>query len=300
MTIPVLPADLLNRALDAIGAGTLIGALSDGTTASEAARRVYGPTLRQLLRAAHWGFARKSAPMLILADVTGQTLDPGTGQPISAAVEPPWTYAYAWPNDGIKARWLPWNGQTGGASVVGAAAAPTSAIPARFLVSSSDQFPAETGAVDWDNLPDLGEGQGPIGRRIILTDVPIASLVYTKLALYPEEWDSLFDEAMVGLLGSRLAIPLMIDHKADARTQLAQRQVAMRAQQQQIAVAKDAIMQARIANANDSGFPQSVSHTPDWITARSGGGRAWGLADWGPGYTWVGWDSVSFADGSVF
>lgn len=304
MALPALPQSIVNRSLDAIGAGTIIGALSDGTDASEAARRVYGATLRQLLRAAHWSFARKQATLLLLGDASGGTIDVATGQAITAQVESPWTYCYAWPNDGVKARWLPWSGQTSGFSdlPVGTTAPYNTPLsPGRFLVSSSDQFPAMVGQVDWDNLPDLGEGQGPIGRRVILSDIPSASLVYTKLALAIEEWDSLFAEAMVSVLGARLALVVLIDQKADPKTQLAQRQVAMRAQAQQIAIAKDAIMQARLANANDAGFPQSISHEPDWISARrSGYGWDRFASNTGPGYFWLGWEGMAMADGSVF
>jgi len=290
--------DIINRSLDAIGAGTLIASFADGTPASEAARRIYGPTLRQLLRTAHWGFARRQAPLLLLGDATGQTLAPN-GQPYARTVEPPWTYAYAWPSDGVKARWLPWAQQAQPTAVpimTGLAATPlgSSLIPGRFLVSSSNDFPAIAGQADWDNLPDLPEGQGPIGRRVILTDVPTASLVYTRLVLAPEEWDALFEEAMAAVCGARLAMPLILDKK-----------LAITVRNQQIAIAKSAISEARVANANDSGFPQTIDHTPDWLRARSGGGGWGGFGRSGvglPGYYSLGWEGFAFGGdgGAVF
>ena len=293
----ILPQDIANRSLNAIGNNVVIGSFGDGSRESEAARRIYLDTLRQLLRGANWNFARKMASLQLLGDSSGQTLAPG-GVPISTNVEPPWLYAYAWPIDGVKARWLPWNMIPPGTSVptmtglASLANGQTWLQPARFLVSSSDQFPPITGQVDWDNLPDPVEGAGLINRRIILTNVPQAMLVYTKLTLEIEEWDSLFTEAMVALLASRLAMVVIDDKK-----------VAAAERAQQIAIARESIAIARTANANDSGFPQSVNHEAVWIKARVGGTRRWGGA-WDmaafPGYYYQGWDSVGFADGSVF
>ena len=293
-----LPQDIANRAADSLGVG-IIGAFTDGTVASEAFRRAYGPTLRQLLRACMWGFARKMGVLQLLGDSTGQTTDV-LGNPYPTTVEPPWIYAYAWPIDGLRARWLPW-GMTAPGTSIPPMTGLTSPIttwplkPARFLISSSDQFPTVVGQTDWDNLPDFSstEGVGATGRRVVLTNVQNAQLVYTKLALVIEEWDELFTEAMVALLASRVAM-IVIEDKKLALTQRAQ----------QIAIAKEMIREARTVNANDSGFPQSTTHEASWIRYRTGGYASrnigWGTLGDGPGYTSVGWDSVAWADGSVY
>jgi hypothetical protein len=294
-----LPQDLCNRALDAISVPIQIGSFTDGTVESETCRRIYGPSLRQLLRTAHWAFARKMAPLQLLGDATQVTLDVN-GNPLPSLVEPPWTYAYAWPIDGVRARWLPWNNSPPlnptqnivvtppGFAMNGAfLATPT---PARFLVATSEQFPVVAGEVDWPDLPDTSstEGVGLTGRRIVLTDVTQAQLVYTKLVLEIEQWDDLFTEAMVAVLGLRLAMPLIQDKK-----------LAMAVRHEQVALAQNAIREARVANANDSGFPQSVDHTPDWIRARriGGGMRGWGWGSDGPGYTYLGWEGFAFGGG---
>jgi hypothetical protein len=285
------PADILNRAFDALGLGFALGSLEDGTTESEPARRAYGPCLRQLLRAAAWNFARKSASLQLLADATGQTLDPGTGQPISTQAEAPWRFAYAWPNDGVAARWLPWQMSSNGSvplmTNLGAANGVVAPRPARFLVSSSDQFPVMTGQVGWDQLPDLGEGVGPIGRRIVLTDVQNALFVYTRLVLSIEEWDPLFQETFVALLAQRLALSVVKDRKE-----------AILLRDRQIMIVKDNLMEARAHNANEAGFPQSLDHTPDWIRARRGGGARRGAE--GVGVLGYGWEPLGLSDGSVF
>ncbi len=292
----MLPADVVNRSLDSIGLGRVMGAFTDGTDESELARRHYGPTVRQILRAAHWAWARKNAPLQLLADATGQSpADPITGVPFPTDTEAPWTYAYAWPIDGLKAIWLPWSGTNATPTIPPPTTANTPVLgaplmPARFLVTSSDQYPVVVGNVDWDSLPDLSttEGVGQTSRRIILTDMPQASLVYTKWVPEIEEWDELFTQAVVATLGSIFAVPLLKDRKE-----------AMAERAAQVAIAKNAITQARVANANDQGFPQTTNHTPDWIRLRSGGydGRWGGLG--GPGAAWYGWDSMAFADGSV-
>jgi hypothetical protein len=299
--VPAQPSDIVNQSLDALGAGTVIGAMTDGTPISEAARRSYGPMVRQLLRAAHWAFARKSSPLQLLGDSSGQSFAPN-GTPLSVNVEQPWLYAYAWPIDGVMARWLPW--APPGAVVIPpnppiplTTAGPLQAWyppqPARFLVSTSEQFPVIIGEVDWDNLPDLQgtEGVGLTARQVILTNVPQATFVYTKLILEIEQWDPLFRQAVVAAMAERLAMVALKDRK-----------VAMTERSVQIALAKQALQAARVASANDSGFPQTTDHTPNWIAARSGGGW-WGNGNWGnggAGYTWVGWSGYAFSDGGVF
>ena len=294
----ILPSDMVNRSLDAIGAGTVIGDLSDGSKISEAARRNYGPTLRGLLRAVHWNFNRKRAELQLLADASGQTLAPN-GQAISNAVEPPWTYAYGWPNDCLKPRWVPW-APPGGSPVDASGVALTTGtvqapyypqMPARFLISSSDQFNDTVGQTGWDNAPDLHgtEGAGLLARRIILSDVPGAECVYSALVVEIEQWDPLFGQAFVSALGERLCLVAIPDRK-----------IAMAERAAQVSLAKRALIEARIANGNEAGFPQTTDHTPDWIRARSDGGFGAGSISLGPGYTWLGADGYAFSDGSVF
>jgi hypothetical protein len=329
------PEDLCNRAFDALGAGIVIGSITgDGTTESEAVRRIYGPQLRALLRTSNWAFGRKRAPLQLLADATGQTTTVGT------QVEPPWLYAYAWPIDGVRARWVPWSGFSpsglaapGGAPAVpgqitqaGPANAPQMTglnvlplypfeRPARFLCAVSDQYPAVVGPPAWNELPDLEdiEGVGPNSRRVIYTNVPPfgafgalagAQLVYTFLCLEIEVWDDLFSEAFVAVLASHLAIPVLVGSKTGPERAAAMKE-ALTLRAQQIAIAQNAIKQARVASAQEAGFPQRTDHTPDWIRVRRTGRARWGSWDGfgdgaGPGYDYCGWDSFSFSDGSVF
>ncbi len=309
-----VPADLGNRALDAAGwNGPVIGDLEEGTEQATPVLRAYGPALRQLLRAAHWNFARAQKPMTLLADATGQTATVGTMVPA------PWVYEYAWPIDGVKARFVPRNQPltttspqfSGSFPIVQGPPAPGTEsmtglnvttpnnvrlVPARFLVTLDFNYPTVVGAItDWSQLPDLQtvEGVGPQNRTVVLTNVQNASLIYTALVTYPDEMDPLFQEAFVQLLASRVALPLAKDKKFG---------LAMRAQA--IAACKDAIAQARITDGNEGWY--TVDHMPDWMRARTGGASWANGFGWGPdGGGWMGvggygWDTISFGDGSAY
>jgi hypothetical protein len=308
-----VPADICNRALDAAGwDGPSVGDLEEGTRQAEILLRAYGPDLRQLLRTAHWNFARKQAPMYLLADGTGQS--PGVG----TVVPSPWTYEYAWPIDAVKARFVPFNMQqqatapqvSGSFPIVQGPPTPSTVsmtglnlitpnnvrlVPARFLVTLDYNYPTTVGAItDWSQLPDVqtGEGFGPTQRTVVLTNVQNASLIYTALVTYPDEWDVLFQEAFVQLLASRVALPLAKDKKFG---------LMMRAQA--IAACKEAVSQARVTDGNEGW--STVDHLPDWLSNRNAGGYwganfGWANGGGWPGVFGMGWDTLSFGDGSAF
>jgi hypothetical protein len=300
-----LPTDIANRAIDALPGLDPIGDIEEGSQVSQVFLRAYLPTLKELLRTANWSWARKRAPLDLLACTDGSNPN------VQSYVEPPWRYAYAWPIDGIRPRWLPWSGAPPSSFAppgnIPAPASPAAIMPnlnvstdqgfypherpARFLVTATDRYPVEIGApADWNSLPNLEgvQGVGPVNSRIVLTNVQHAHLVYTYLALDIEMWDELFEAAMVSVLASRGAMLI-----TDPKLAIAERNA-------HIMIAKDAIRNARVASAQEAGWPQSINHTPDWLLARrSGHSASRGYGD-GPGVLYYGWESVSFADGSVF
>ena len=301
--IPYLqpPATIVNEALDILGQpGKVVGDVTDGTNVAETARRNYGQLLRNLLRTAHWDFARKKAKLTLLGDATGNSTPP-----ISNIVETPWSYAYAWPIDGVQGRWMPWNptnaqpvSTTGVPLTTGVSALTQYPLtPGRFLVSSSDQYPLEVGSVLWNQMPDLQRtfGVGPTSRKIILTDCCEAHFVYTRFVPVIEEWDSLFRQAMVSLMAIALA-PVAIE---DPRLRVSERD-------KQILIARNAIADARVANGHEAGMPQSVDFEASFIRARNYGGW-WGRGFDGAGFGggggaggfFSGFDAFSFG-GSVF
>jgi hypothetical protein len=97
--MPTTPVDIVNRALDECGVEE-IGDLDEGSKAARAATRIYWPTLRQLLSAAHWNFARKQESLMLLADVSGQNA-------VATDVTTPWAYMYEWPVNAVHARFVP-------------------------------------------------------------------------------------------------------------------------------------------------------------------------------------------------
>lgn len=98
------PEDLVNRACDAIGYigdneaddGQPVGDLQQGTLASRVASRIYSPLRQQLLRAAHWRFARKQTNLLLVEDAT-------IGQPVPGG----FNYEYLLPSDCLQVLFVP-------------------------------------------------------------------------------------------------------------------------------------------------------------------------------------------------
>ena len=296
-------SDVINQAVDGLGqSGKIIGDIGDGTVVSETARRNYGRILRLLLRAAHWPFARREAALTLLGDITGQS-----AAPVIQQVESPWTYAYAWPIDAVQGRWMPSGYPPGGSGQPNDLGFPAGAIqpqtvtlrPGRFVVSSSNLYPIETGEVPWDQAPDLSrtEGLGPTNRKIILTNNgPQSQFVYTRLVTVIEEWDDGFRQAMVEMMKFILA-PVAIDD----------RKLAVEERDKAALSARNMLADARVMSANEAGYPQGISQQPYWITARNRGW--WGNGAPGPGGflygggweggTFCGWELFSLG-GSVF
>ena len=302
-----LPADICNAALDAIGYPTAIGDIQEGTRPAQVLLRAYGQCLRQLLRGAHWDFARKTAPLTMLADATGQTPNAG------ALVPPPWIYSYAYPTDCAKARFIPWNqgannpgAPTGnivppayvvaavpnvGAPIVGGLGQqPLTGqriTPARFTIATDPNYPAQPGQITWEV-----QGLSPQGRTVVLTNVQNALMVYTAVMLYPSLWDALFRGAFVAYLASEVALPLTKERK-----------FGLQLRSEQIKIAQMKIQQARVSDGNEGWSSSDIS--VDWMRFRNVGGGygSWGESGGGgagPGVLGYGWDNVGFADGAAY
>ena len=287
------PSDIANRALDAIGSRVTIGDLNEGTTEAKAAVRVYQNVRKQVLRAANWNFARRQATLTLLQDATGQTAGVGTG----TVGMRPWLYEYQWPMDGLRARWVPATMYpiTGGSTVpimTGLAAVPFARqVPTRFLVAQ-DTVPSFTGVpASWQAFPDLQgvQGQGRSSQTVILSNQPQASLVYTGDVLEPDIWDPLFEQAVVSVLASYLAMPCLPDRKE-----------ALAVRSQMVQQAKTALDLARVSDG-DEGWP-TTDHIPDWIRVRSRGGygQNTGNTIGDIGVLYNGWGACGFGDGSAY
>lgn len=254
-----LPTDVVNRALDECGVDE-IGDLQDGSKAARAALRIYTPTLRQLLSAAHWNFARKQAPLVLMADVYGQQI-------ANTDVPQPWTYMYDWPVDCVHARFVPMTTNQID-TTLGISPQPAWAAPQPFLVTSANRPNPVDG--NWY----LIEGHDPDQTKVILCNQIGVQLVYTGLMQYPDAWDALFEQAMVAALCARLAMPLVTD-----------KSLARSIRSDNVAIARQCLDAARIRDGNEGWTV--ADHTPDWIRARTGG-APWG----GMGYLMYPWANV--------
>lgn len=292
-----LVEDVANESLDAAGINFTIGDIQEGTQPAQILLRHYSQVVRQMLRGANWQFARKQAPLTMLADATGQTPDVGF------LVIQPWTYEYAYPNDCMKIRFIPWNnfaqgnGAPPGNIAIGTQPLTTASgqppiyampqRPARFLVATDSNYLPPAGAQTWDV-----QGVSPTSRTVVCANVKNANAVYTALMIYPSVWDPLFRQAVVATLASLVALPLATDKK-----------MGIEMRNLNIAIAKQRLEQARISDGNETW--SNNDHTPDWMQARNAGSRRGGLnGPWdggdGPGMLYGGWESCSFSDGSAY
>jgi hypothetical protein len=261
--------------MDQIGWSHEFGDLEEGSFEGRIVLRAYSQCLRQLLRSCHWNMARKEVPMVLQADATGST--PGVGNLVPGG----FIYSYQYPIDCMKVRYVPWRdtGNTSGvpqgniqpvnpgAPIVGGLGSPIVGHrprPARFLEAMDVNYPPPGGAQTWDV-----QGVSPQGRTVICTNVQNASLVYTALMNYPSNWDAQFRAAFVAYLAAEVALPLWA--KKNPKFGMAMRT-------QQLAVAKEKIMQARVTDGNE-GFSNSDFST-DWIRTRRTGGSGYGNG-WG-------------------
>lgn len=285
-----LAVDVAQQSLDSAGLDYLLGDIEDGSRPAQVVLRAYTQCLPQLLRSAPWDFARREAPLLLLADGSGNTPNAG-----SLVVGNQFVYEYAYPPDCVKVRYVPRNRTGIPPTVQGNIVPPNSSAPimtgvgqppygprriqpARFLLSNDANYPPppDGGPGNWET-----QGLSPQGRVVILTDVKDAMAVYTYLALYPSVWDSLFRAALVAYIASEIALPLNKD-----------KPFGLKLADNQRAIAKEKILQARAMSANESGVNTSDIRT-DWIDARRTGGR-WGWpgndGGSGPGDLWGSFD----------
>lgn len=291
------PSDVASQVLDAIGSDFVLGDISEGSREAQVLLRAYLQCLQQLLRGAHWDFARKTAPLVMLADRTGQTPNVGTVVPSG------FQYEYAYPTDCMKIRFIEQHHDFPGAAIpngniqipagrpmmpnLGPGFPGSRPHPARFVIATDNNYPVPGGAQS-----GLVQGIGQSSRTVILTDVKGAHATYTALILEPSQWDSLFRAALVAYLASEVALALSKDKKFG---------LAVRGEQIQIAKAK--IEQARLVDGNEGTTSSDI--TVDWMEGRRTGGGllrrgGYGVGSEGLGGGGGGWDSLSFADGSAY
>lgn len=298
------PQDIANEVLMACGWDSFIGEIEEGGRPADLILQKYSQCLRQLSRAAQWDHLRKQSSLTMLADATGNTAGVGT------KVIAPFLYEYSYPIDCMQARFVPWNWQGIGGSPSNNTSINTSVpqtggaiqayppgirlVPAPFLITQDTNYPI----LATDNWMDT-IGTSPVARIVILTNVNQAQMVYTCFMPYPSMWPSDFRAAFVAFLASEVALPLWStkDRKFGAEIR-----------KENYAIAKQKVIDARVASANESGFPQSTDIIPDYIGIRSSGagfrggfGDGGGSGFWGAGVGWGGGGYLGYSSNdSVF
>ncbi len=174
------PAGIVNYALAKVGYKMRVGSLMDGSEAAKKALDVYGQTRDHLLYAGDWDFAERT--------VQGTLLKESPAHPPSYIVKPwtpaypalPWNYEYEYPADAIKIRSV-------------------KRLPAFF-----PNYDPRYNRFSVDN--DIGFSPP---RKVVLTNIPNAILVYTGQITDPAQWDGGFLEVFADALGKALGPVLM-------------------------------------------------------------------------------------------
>lgn len=250
---------IVNIALASFGARGTVSSInpSDGSTEGDAASLIYATRTQGLMRGAHWDCLKKQALLTVIKAAAGTPENPNGTTTLLPPI--PWVYSYAYPSDCLKARYiLPF-------IVDGASATPlTTAIsvmpPPPLPGVESVRFSV---AYDTDSLGN------PV--RVILTNMPLATLVYTANVADPNFWDPNLIEAQsaylaVWLCNSLTRNPQML--------------------KDMVSISQTTLTNARAMNGNEGITVQD--HMPDWIRIRGGGTYS------GVGMFYTGWDAVAF------
>lgn len=242
----VAPVDVVNRALSLIGARSTIANLDlEQSAEAKQARLLYAPTRDAMLRAAHWGFAKRTDYLSLLkaAPGTPEATDNGPWNPQTMPA-PPWLYEYAYPSDCLLVRYV--------ASASGQIADLT---PPIFSVDLAAPPASASRLAPFAIASGIDANQNPI--RVVLTNAREAIATYTARIEAPELWDAGFHEALVAALASRLCIALT-----------GNLELGQRAAQQ----ALQALFTARTQDGNEG--PMRADPIPDWLAVRGVAGPA--------------------------
>lgn len=166
--------DIVNRALQLIGTRTTVASLAESSNEATQANICYTAVRDWCFGVANWNFARRTAKIAIIKQITGAPTVPWS----STSVSPPWLYEYSLPADTLKVQYL-----TNSAVNVGNTA--FLGEPKRFIV-----------AVDV---------VATVEQRVVLTNEAQAVIIYTAQIIDPTEWPWYFERFMVATLAWTLS-----------------------------------------------------------------------------------------------
>ena len=180
MSVLRTPEDVVNYAIHRIGRSERVDNLLNGTRLSQVALDSYGQTRDHLLYSGNWDFSQRT--------VQGTLLKESPTHPPSYIVTP-WTPAYPA---------LPWNYEY---------LYPSGCLKVRTIKRQPVLIP------DYDPRYNVFSVDNDIGysppRKVILTNVPNAIIVYCGSITDPSSWNDGFLEVLADELGKALAPVLM-------------------------------------------------------------------------------------------
>jgi len=173
------PEDIINLTLSRIGYKGRIGSIWDGLFASKKFLDIYSQTRDELLRLGDWGFAERNVNMNLLKSAPAYGYIP----PVTwnnTYPPPPWFFEYEYPSDCLKVRSIKFS--------------------PIFIINYDPQY---------NNFAIENDQAYSPPKKVILSNVPNAILVYTAQVTDPTSWEADFIEAFSSALGRRIAPVLM-------------------------------------------------------------------------------------------
>jgi hypothetical protein len=233
-----------NRSLGGIGARSSVQSQNENSPQANACNLYYQSTFESIARTALWNCLLKQQKLTLVAAAAGTPENPqGTTLPLPPV---PWRYAYLLPADCLYVRQLLPPPILPQPTTNGVPMFPPELAPLTYGSGRRVYIPYQVSS--WAN--SLNQPQ-----QVILTDLRDALCNYTTNQPNPQQWDSLFQTAMVASLGVFLASSLTGD-KALVNMQ--------------VKIAEQAIAQARTRDATEE--PNSQDREAEWIAARNGSG----------------------------
>ncbi len=189
--------DLANRALGAIGARTTITSLVENSPEAIACAREFAPARDELLRKAHWDFARKAINGTVLKSAPGTpgNTDPATAIWVPATQPPlPWLFEYQYPSDCMQVRRI----VPQLTSMMG--------LSTPIFTNGRYAYPVNPNTVFV--IPFVKAYDTSLAQTVILTNQYQAIIEYTFKQTAVAFWDSMFTEAFVILLATKIVFEL--------------------------------------------------------------------------------------------
>lgn len=250
--------DIANRALLQIGARTTISSFTEDAVEAEAVSVLWQPTFESLARTAQWNCLRNQVTLSLLAAQLGTPENPNGTPPLPPI---PWLYEYEYPSDCLDIRWI----------VPSFPSSSTDTVPLTTINNSATTCLPTGGQIKY--AVSYGTDSTGSAIRVVLTNQSQAQAVYTINQPNPQQWDSLFQQAMVSSLAAYLVPALSLSFPL---------------MEAAIKQAEKIITLARAADGNEG--VTTMDHLPDWMAARAGaqGYNGWNFTTYG-GFVSMNW-----------